>query len=240
MWAGSKVGVWRIVVWSALASLAFLSHVSTFALLLGTLLTLAVLYLVPLAPGLRPAGKGILLATAIALVFSTITYYGHFTDVYRGALRVRQTTGATPAATVPSTSSSASEGVESSSFASRVVSALRLTLESAGWPICLLAILGAWRLRSNHVYSALGLALAAWGIAFVVFLGVALMRVDVQYERYSLEFVGRVVYATSPAIVILAAYGAMWGWRANLVSRFASAALVAIALVMGTRAWMQW
>jgi hypothetical protein len=73
-----------------------------------------------------------------------------------------------------------------------------------------------------------------------VFLGVALMRVDVQYERYSLEFVGRVVYATSPAIVILAAYGAMWGWRANLVSRFASAALVAIALVMGTRAWMQW
>ena len=54
------------------------------------------------------------------------------------------------------------------------------------------------------------------------------MRVDVQYERYSLEFVGRVVYATSPAFVILAAHGAMWAWRANIPTRFASAALVAI------------
>jgi hypothetical protein len=121
-----------------------------------------------------------------------------------------------------------------------VINALRLTVESAGWPMCLLAILGAWRLRSEQIRNPLGLALFAWGIAFVVFLGVALMRVDVQYERYSLEFVGRVVYATSPAIVILAAYGAMWGWRTNLVSRFASAALVAITLVLGTRAWMQW
>ena len=53
------------------------------------------------------------------------------------------------------------------------------------------------------------------------------MRVDVQYQRYSLEFVGRVVYATSPAFVILAAHGAMWAWRENIPTRFASATLVA-------------
>jgi len=240
MWAGTTVGLMRVVVWSALASLAFLSHVSTFALLLGTLLTLAVLYVLPLVPGLRPAGKSVFLATAIAVVFSTVTYYGHFTDVYRGALRVRQTTAAAAGNTAPFSPSWATGQAEASSFASRLMSGLRLTVESAGWPMCLLAMLGAWRLRSSQIYSALGLALAAWGIAFAVFLGVALMRVDVQYERYSLEFVGRVVYATSPAIVILAAYGAMWGWRANPVSRFASAALVAITLVLGTRAWMQW
>jgi hypothetical protein len=67
-----------------------------------------------------------------------------------------------------------------------------------------------------------------------------LMRVDEQYQRYSLEFVGRVVYATYPALVILAAYGAAWAWRAGPVLRTASASFLSLALIRGVQEWMQW
>ena len=240
MGSGQKVSIVRVVGWSALASLAFLSHVSTFAISLATLLTLAVLYVLPIAPGLRAAGRALVLATMVAVVFATVTYYGHFGDVYRGALRVRQTAAQSPVDPSPPPAGSAATDGRVASFPARTLSALRLTQESVGWPILLLAIVGGWRLRLEQIRNPLGLALIAWGVAFVAFLGVALMRVDVQYERYSLEFVGRVVYATSPAFVILAAHGAMWAWRANIPTRFASAGLVAAALVMGARMWMQW
>ena len=213
MWSGERVSIARVVVWSALASLAFLSHVSTFAISLATLLTLAVLYVLPIAPGLRAAGRALFLATFVAVVFATVTYYGHFGDMYRDALRVRQTAASNLATPSQPPSASATGAAPVTSLSARTLSAMRLTGESVGWPILLLALVGCWRLRREDIRNPLGLALVAWGIAFVVFLGVALMRVDVQYERYSLEFVGRVVYATSPAFVILAAHGAMWAWR---------------------------
>jgi hypothetical protein len=240
MWAGERVSIARVVLWSALASLAFLSHVSTFAISLTTLLTLAVLYVLPIAPGLRAAGRALFLATFVAVAFATVTYYGHFGDVYRGALRVRQTAASNPATPSQPPTASATGAAPVTSLSARTLSAMRLTGESVGWPILLLALVGCWRVRREDIRNPLGLALVAWGIAFVVFLGVALMRVDVEYERYSLEFVGRVVYATSPAFVILAAHGAMWAWRENIPTRVASATLVAIALVTGVRNWMQW
>jgi hypothetical protein len=66
------------------------------------------------------------------------------------------------------------------------------------------------------------------------------MRMGPQFERYSLEFVGRVVYATCPALVVLAAHGAMAAWRAGSARRVASAGILLWALIDGAREWAQW
>ena len=80
----------------------------------------------------------------------------------------------------------------------------------------------------------------AWTVAGLVFLGVAVMRVDPQFERYAAEFFGRVLLATLPAAVVLAARGTGWAWNQGLTLRLASALLVAWALVSGIQNWMVW
>jgi hypothetical protein len=66
------------------------------------------------------------------------------------------------------------------------------------------------------------------------------MRVETQFQRYSLEFVGRVAYATYPAAVILAGVGAAWAWRSGRVLRVVSVVLLALAMAAGLREWVQW
>ena len=73
-----------------------------------------------------------------------------------------------------------------------------------------------------------------------MFLGVGLMRVDPQYQRYSLEFVGRVAFATYPAFVILAAHGAARAWRGGTVTRVVASALLVFAVATGVRYWYLW
>jgi hypothetical protein len=63
---------------------------------------------------------------------------------------------------------------------------------------------------------------------------------DVRYQQDAFEFIGRVEHATCPVAVILAAYGAIWAWRAGTVARLASSALLVAAVVAAVRVWAQW
>jgi hypothetical protein len=240
VWSRPSAGFGPLAVWTALASLAFLSHVSSFATLLVTLVALAVLYRLCGGPPLRVPARSLAVSITIAVVLSTVTYYGHFADVYRQALRVRGTD--VSAVSAPAQTKDARTGISSgiTPLHVRAANAVVLSKDSIGWPLLLLGCAGAWRLSIKGGRDPLVLAVAAWGIAFAVWISVALMRVDVQYQRYSLEFVGRVVYATYPALVILAAYGAMWAWRSGLVLRTASASFLSLALIRGVQEWMQW
>jgi hypothetical protein len=239
IWSNRQWSIAYTIAWTALASLAFLSHVSTAATLLATLVALALLYLARGGSQLRPAGRALLIAVLLAGTFSTAIYYGHFGDVYRGAMRVREAT-AVDRSTGPASGQPVQRDVSAGSVAVRTARALRLAAQSVGWPILILAVVGVWHVRRDQRRDALGLAVIAWSVTFALFLGVALMRMGPQFERYSLEFVGRVVYATCPALVVLAAHGAMAAWRAGSARRAAAAGILLWALIDGAREWAQW
>ena len=110
-----------------------------------------------------------------------------------------------------------------------------------GWPLVALAALGAWRVWADRRLDRLGFVVAAWMLTYLVFLGFAVsVPVEASFLRYLDEFVGRINYSTMPAVVILAAYGAGWAWRAGAAPRIAAAALVLAASVGGIQQWAFW
>ena len=66
------------------------------------------------------------------------------------------------------------------------------------------------------------------------------MPVEDRFYRYSVEFISRVFYVGWPAVVVLAAVGAAWSWRAGLIGRAASVVFVSAAVWVGARAWWSW
>src|SRR4029453_3080605 len=78
-------------------ALAFLSHISTFAVLSLTLVALAALYLWRGGEGRRRGALSLFGVTLAAALFSVGVYYGHFGDVFATALRERTKTAASGA-----------------------------------------------------------------------------------------------------------------------------------------------
>jgi hypothetical protein len=226
-----------VAAWTLLISLALLSHVSTFAILLVTLGALALLWWMFGGPELRRPAYALMLTTAIAVLFSVVTYWGHFGDVYKNALRVRSAQ-ASAAAPVPAAPEQRNE--RGTGSGARTIATLGMVRLSLGWPILLLAAGGTWSVSRRGWRDPLVPTLAAWGVAFVLFLGVGLMRVEAQFERYSLEFVTRVAYAASPAAAVLAAAGAAWAWRAGLALRILAIAVLLWAVAVGLEQWTAW
>ena len=236
---GPQIGIFLI------ASLAFLSHISTAAQLGVTLLTLAVFYRLLGDSGLRSSAVATLVVTILTAAFSWVAYYGHFTDVYATALqRVRapsQVVTAPQGEPTQATSEAGNRRRAETSFSSRTRAALGMTARSIGLPIVLLALAGLWPLWTNGARDRLGLLLAAWGATYLVFLGVGIVpRVGASFERYAAEFVGRVVFATYPAAVILAARGAAWGLRAGLATRLVAVVCLLWVIADGVRYWRNW
>jgi hypothetical protein len=230
---------WRhVAAWTLIISLALLSHVSTFATLGFTLVVLAALFWFAGTPVLRTAGRGLLIATALAGIFSVAIYYGHFTDVYRNALKVRAGAAAATAPATPGTGSRTREGAVAPTV--RFARSASVVGSAIGSPILILAIGGIWLVARRRSRDPLTLALIAWGAAFVLFFGAALMPVEAQFARYSLEFVQRVAFAAAPAFVVLAAAAASWGWRSKGWARTAAAAFLMAAMVIGFREWSAW
>ena len=226
-----------VVTWALLIALALLSHVSTFAILLVTLGALAILWWLFGGPELRRPAYALMLATAIAVLFSVVTYWGHFGDVYKNALRVRT---AQASASAPASAAPAQREEREGASPGRTSATLGMIRLSLGWPILVLAAAGTWSVARRRSRDPLVLALAAWGIAFVLFIGVGLMRVEAQFERYSLEFVTRVAYAAAPAAAVLAAAGAAWAWRAGLALRILAIAVLLCAIALGLQQWTAW
>jgi hypothetical protein len=127
------------------------------------------------------------------------------------------------------------------SVSTRVADVTRISVQSIGWPIVLLAIPGVviWVRRGWR--DRLGLAIAALTVTFLVFVtSVAVTPVEQQFYRYALEFVTRVTLATYPAIVIWAALGAVSGWRNGGVARIAVLVMAVGAVAIGGDAWIEW
>ena len=227
-----------VVAFFLLSTLAFLSHVSTFALLGVTLVALAVLYRVLGGASERWPAWSIGVVTIVSAVLAVVLYYGHFADVYKNALRVRADAPAAQSQSEPATLVPAS--AQSPSLGTRITNAIGFALEMIGWPILLLAIVGAWRCVVDRSFDRATLAVMAWTVACAAFLVVALMRVDAPFQRYAAEFFGRVLLATFPAAVVLAARATGWAWHHGFSARMASALLIVCAAALGLRAWLIW
>jgi len=239
--APGRVRVTHAAAWTASIALALLSHVSTFALLGLTLAILAILFWWFGGPALRRAAAVLAIALLLAAAFSVGAYYRHFGEVYVNALRVRSGAAATTAPAANAAPAADRSGArQPAPFHVRTGRSLRLVADSIGWPILILAIAGAWQAAAARTVDALRLALAAWSITFVLFFAVGVMRVGPEFERYSLEFVGRVAHAVYPAAVIAAGWGAAWGWRSGNPARVTTLVLLAFAMAGGVREWMRW
>ena len=223
-----------------LCATAFLSHVSTFALLGVTLTALAALHFWKGGAARRATAWSITAVTVAAALVAVVLYYGHFGEVYRTALRVRATTAAAQPAAETGAHPSATGSRLTLPLYRRVANALTFTLSAIGWPILILAAAGACRLRIESADDRAAFLVAAWAIACLAFLAVAVMRVDAPFQRYAAEFFGRVIFATYPAAVLLAARAAGSGWRAGLLPRTASVCLVLWAVGEGAEHWAGW
>ena len=231
----------------ALASWAFLSHVGTFPLLLTALMMLAVACRWLGGGAERDAAWRIGIVALTAAIFSVAIYYGQFGEVYKSLNRVigRATSSGVPAPRLEETTADDPPpmlvGGATPPVTTRVATAADLTLRAVGWPIALLSVVGAWRVLASRARDRLTLTLLAWvaTCAAFVFFGVV-GPVEPRFYRYTVEFIGRVVYATWPAAIVLAATGGAWAWRAGTAGRLASGALVGAAVWVGASNWWSW
>jgi len=243
---------WPVVVWALLATVGFVAHVSSFVLLLATLVATGTLYVVCGGTPLHRAGRAVLVATAAALFLSVALYWGHFGRIYEQQLaRAREAAVASSEASTHEMAPSeqpggiadtrAALGRRELTLGRRTADALAQAVRNLGWPILVLALVGLWRLPAGAGRDRLGLVLAGWGLTCAVFTAAAVLGPgNVRYQQDAWEFIGRVQHATAPAAVVLAAHGASWAWRAGAVTRAIAGLLLAAALAAGTRAWMAW
>ena len=234
VWSLPRPGWRQIVALTLLATVAYLSHVSTISMLMSTLLAMAVLYRWRGGAPLRGPARGVLLAACAAAVLSAALYYAHFPAVYqalgrvRGNVAVTDTIAARPAST-PVT------------LPSRAAATIGITARNIGWPILVLAAIGVFGLRRVGSGDRLVLVLLACATTYVAFAAVGtLLPVGARFERYIVEFIGRVDFATYPAVVIAAAYGAALMWRASAYFRAGAVALMAFAAASGIDLWLSW
>jgi hypothetical protein len=218
----------------ATAALAFLSHVAVFPLLALALLAAGGFYAVSRDSEIRRRGVPVIVVCALAAIVAFGVYYAHFPEVYRTLDRVRSTT-AEDAAILPEATPPPALPVSA-----RAVRAVTLGLRDVGIPLILLAGAGLW-LRIRQGGDRLNLALAAWGISFVVFVGFRIVApVDPRLQRYADEFIDRVYYATLPVFVILAATAAATAWRTGGAWRGVAALVLAAAGGIGITSWAAW
>jgi hypothetical protein len=225
------------ILLTAVCTLALVAHVSTFALLAFTLFALAALFWWMNGPGFRRAAGVLLAVTAVSAALAFAGYYGRFMDVYKDALRVRTGAASTAPADAPSVEV---RGQTANSLTLRVADSIKRSAGWVGWPLLVLAAAGAWRLVRERRGDPATVSILACAAAYAVFVGVAVMRVQPAYQRYTVEFVSRVVLATSPGVLLLAGAGASWGFRSGRASRLATCVLIGAAAVVAGREWIRW
>jgi hypothetical protein len=236
----------QILALFALSALAFLAHVSTFPLLFVAMLGIAHFYWRRGGPDLRVTSYAILTVAIAAAIFSVVTYYGHFQEVYETALRGRASASAsTPAGQQEGDGAGPSAAAPRTGTGTGLRGRARVvvddTLATIGWPVLILTGIGIWRLWHDGARDRLTLVLLAWGVTYLLFLGVGLLTpVDPRLQRYANEFVGRVNLAAYPAAALLAARGAAWMWKAGRLPALASGAFIVVAVTEGIRAWLGW
>jgi hypothetical protein len=226
---------------TAIATFALLSHVSVFGLLLATLVSTAVFYRWLGGTALAFPARLIFLAGALAAVLAVAIYYGHFTDAYRSLERTSASAAEPPPAGGTAAVAPAPGGTAARSVASRVAAAADQSRFDLGWPVIVLALIGAGRLIFARQRDRLTCAICGWVVTYLAFLTVSVLApVNVGFERYATEFMNRVDLSTYPAAVLLAACGAGWLWNAGTVLRALAIASLGWAFNVGARPWMGW
>jgi hypothetical protein len=248
IWAAGRRGVPGGIALALLATLALISHVSTVTLLVPTLLALAVFLRSLGGPAAWRPARGVVLVTAVAAVCSVVVYYGHFGDLYRAQIA---RAGGTRAAEAPAARAAAPAAAPADGrpelgrtrlpLERRAADAASQTAGNLGWPILVLAALGAWRLAATRARGALASGVAAWAAVGLLFVTLSVVSAaDVRYQQDAWEFIGRVEQATFPAAAILGGVAAAWAWRTGLAARAVAVFLLGAAVVPAARVWLGW
>lgn len=224
MAAGARVSATALVAACVVLTLAFLSHFSTLST--GVLLVAAVAVALGAAGGrdLRRVAFWFAPVLALAVVVSYVTYYSHFTDLYRETFtRIVSRADAT---------------TDNSMTATPALKFQRWLTEDQfandyglpGMAMFLAAAIGlAWLLRERP-RDGLTIVLAAWAIVWAVVSAMGILT--------SVEL--RINLAAAPMFVCLATYGL---WRLASHSRFGRAVAVtglAAITAAGARVWLYW
>jgi hypothetical protein len=233
---------------ATLATLGLICHISTLVLLPSTLAAIAVLFWRSGGQALRGAARSIVVMTAIAIGAATVIYWGHFGAVYRVQIERLQAAVSTTAVEPRGSANRPDQvaapprlGHTTIPLSQRAAQAVALTVSSVGWPIVLLAFVGAWRLVGEGGRGRLDLVVSAWGVVWLIFVAASVLSTGNRaYQQDAYEFIARVVHATLPAAVLLAARGAAWGWRSGMLLRAGSCILLGWAVLVGVRAWTLW
>jgi hypothetical protein len=220
-----------------LAAVAFLSHVGVFPYLFAAMFAIALVYWLRGGPPLRAAAAWIVIVAAVAAVLSVVVYYGRFEEAYRTLDRVR---GADTAA-VPQGPAQAAAPVEHVPRHARLLRAMSLLTVDMGWPVLLLGAAGLWRLWPVPRGDRLKMVLSGLALTYGAFVAFAVaVPVEPSFQRYADEFISRIDFATAPAIVVVAALGFAWAWRAGAIARAVSAVVLVAAAVIGVERWLVW
>jgi len=167
---------------------------------------------------------------------SWLIYYREFSGEISGAFARMFSGGASENA---ATAAEAARGYMGT--AGRLRDLLRQAVSSAGWPMVVLAAIGGWLIWRKRRRDRLECALLAWAGVWIVFsASTVFSRVDQEFVRYTIEFLGRINLATIPLMAILAAKGATAGWDDEFpltVRKFAGFAAGALAVTSIVLAW---
>jgi hypothetical protein len=227
---------------TVLVAWAFCSHVSTLTMLVATLGVMAVLDVWRGDAVRRQAGIAIVVAVAGALAISWLIYYRHFGDEIFGAFSRMFSGGASA---TPPTAEEAAKGYMS--VGGRMWDALSQARGSVGWPIFILAAVGAWSLWRLPARPRVAAALAPWAVMWLVFTASTVFsRVDAEYVRYATEFLGRINLAALPLMAVLAGRGVSAGWLedtpagARTAMRVLAVVFIGWALFLATQSLLGW
>jgi hypothetical protein len=105
----------------------------------------------------------------------------------------------------------------------------------------LIALIGAWQLPIRTGRDRATLMVVASLAVCVTVAGVSVMApVEPRFERYTDEFISRLYYAVTPALALLAAFGASWLWTRGVPGRRAAVIGLGAAVLVAARQWLGW
>jgi hypothetical protein len=221
---------------TAITTLAFLSHVSSFILLAVTLALALVLFAASRASETRRLAVPLAAALTVASVLSAGLYYRHFTDTYAQVFaRARASpAGSTSAAAAPPVQRAEAHQTHwvpgSTALRHRVAAIPGYVSKYLGWPLVGLALLG-WIFRTRDpAGEPLSRLLAAWVGTCLAFLVIGqLTSLDLRYYL-----------AVFPALAILAARTIDLAWSRGGVYAGAAALALAWIATSGVSYWLAW
>jgi hypothetical protein len=237
----------QVLALSAAAATAFLSHVSTFMLLGPAIVGAGIITWWRGGREFFAPARSIVLASMIALAVSVVLYYGRpeFFPAYRSIRAAAPEQGATADPALSAEEARATRLEEGAipvmTISARIGDAVGLIGDALSWPIVLLALAGGWRVFAHQQADRLTWTVLAWVLVAALFCGLSIVLPGrFGHQRQAWEFIARALYTSGPAVLVLAAAGAVWAWRAGATFRWAAALAVAWASVTAGRLWVNW